>query len=171
MWTFNLIAVEYFWRTRVDLVGGTRDVLSAPVWPRTTRPQLQEQRRHQSNAGYLITSHETVQSWTEESLVKFRNAMRVCWHWTKAHLTHLTLLYHFNSTVYDVCYHNHQRNTNNLWLYNYSSLQDVLSFWIKKGVDGFRIDAINTLFENNYEKDEPLSDIPGVLPVCETDNR
>ncbi len=49
-----------------------------------------------------------------------------------------------------------------------NNFQDVLSFWVKKGVDGFRIDAIDTLWENNYDKDAPLSNKPGTVPVSET---
>ncbi len=45
-------------------------------------------------------------------------------------------------------------------------LQNVLSFWIKRGVDGFRVDAINTLFENHYDRDEPRSALTDALPVC-----
>lgn len=34
---------------------------------------------------------------------------------------------------------------------------DVLEFWLKKGAGGFRIDAINYLFEDKDLRDEPLS--------------
>ncbi|XP_012267100.2 maltase 2-like [Athalia rosae] len=36
-------------------------------------------------------------------------------------------------------------------------MRDVLSFWLKRGVDGFRIDAINQMFENEELEDEPPS--------------
>lgn len=44
-------------------------------------------------------------------------------------------------------------------------LQAVFQFWLDRGVDGFRVDAIDTLFENNYDMDEPRSDIPDAFPV------
>ena len=34
---------------------------------------------------------------------------------------------------------------------------DILSFWIEKGVDGFRMDAVPFLFEDPSLRDEPLS--------------
>lgn len=42
------------------------------------------------------------------------------------------------------------------------SMKNVLRFWLRKGVSGFRVDAINTLFEtppdvNGNFRDEPLS--------------
>ena len=43
-------------------------------------------------------------------------------------------------------------------------MKDVMTFWMDKGVDGFRIDAVNFLFEDDRFMDEPLSGIPGVNP-------
>ena len=34
---------------------------------------------------------------------------------------------------------------------------DILNFWMEKGVDGFRMDAVPWLFEDPDFKDEPLS--------------
>lgn len=36
-------------------------------------------------------------------------------------------------------------------------MEDVLTFWMKRGVDGFRVDAINQMFEVLDLKDEPKS--------------
>lgn len=41
-------------------------------------------------------------------------------------------------------------------------MNEVLRFWLRKGVDGFRIDAVPFIFESKetedgYYKDEPLS--------------
>ena len=42
-------------------------------------------------------------------------------------------------------------------------MEDVLTFWMKRGVDGFRVDAINHMFEDEQFRDEPRSnrvDVP-----------
>lgn len=36
-------------------------------------------------------------------------------------------------------------------------MKDVLTFWMDKGADGFRVDAVNHLFEDPAFRDEPLS--------------
>ena len=43
-------------------------------------------------------------------------------------------------------------------------MENVLTFWLDRGVDGFRIDAIIHLFEDALLRDEPRSNRPGVLP-------
>ncbi|XP_011875707.1 PREDICTED: maltase 1-like [Vollenhovia emeryi] len=51
---------------------------------------------------------------------------------------------------------------------NYSSvtlqreMKNVLNFWLDRGVDGFRIDAISHLFEDARYLDEPRNDAPGI---------
>lgn len=37
------------------------------------------------------------------------------------------------------------------------AMKDVLTFWMDKGADGFRIDAVNHLFEDPAMRNEPLS--------------
>ncbi|KAL6256798.1 hypothetical protein P5V15_011737 [Pogonomyrmex californicus] len=41
-------------------------------------------------------------------------------------------------------------------------IKDIIIFWLKKGVDGFRVDAVPHLYETNYTQDEPKSNINGV---------
>ncbi|XP_053984597.1 alpha-glucosidase-like [Hylaeus volcanicus] len=41
-------------------------------------------------------------------------------------------------------------------------MQNVLTFWMNRGVDGFRIDAINFMIENSKFLDEPKSNVSGV---------
>lgn len=36
-------------------------------------------------------------------------------------------------------------------------MKDVLTFWLDKGADGFRVDAVNHLFEDAAMRDEPVS--------------
>lgn len=36
-------------------------------------------------------------------------------------------------------------------------MKDVLVFWMERGVDGFRIDAIDQLFEDDRFLDEPVA--------------
>ena len=37
------------------------------------------------------------------------------------------------------------------------AMKDVLTFWMEKGADGFRIDAVNLLFEDSAFRNESLS--------------
>ncbi|XP_012283498.1 maltase 1 [Orussus abietinus] len=43
-------------------------------------------------------------------------------------------------------------------------MKNVLKFWLDRGVEGFRIDAINHMFEDPRFLDEPRSFLPGVKP-------
>jgi alpha-glucosidase len=36
-------------------------------------------------------------------------------------------------------------------------MKDILTFWLGKGVDGFRVAAVSHLFEDSAMRDEPLS--------------
>ena len=42
------------------------------------------------------------------------------------------------------------------------AMKDVLTFWMDKGVDGFRIDALNYVFEDKLFRDDPKSNISGI---------
>ena len=44
----------------------------------------------------------------------------------------------------------------------YEAMSNVLIFWMNKGVDGFRIDAINHMFEDIRELDEPKVNNPNI---------
>ena len=41
----------------------------------------------------------------------------------------------------------------------------MLRFWLDRGVDGFRVDAIQTLFEKEHLQDEPPSGLEGFTSV------
>jgi alpha-glucosidase len=43
-------------------------------------------------------------------------------------------------------------------------MKNVLTFWMDRGVEGFRIDAINHMYEDVGFLDEPPSNIPGLPP-------
>lgn len=43
-------------------------------------------------------------------------------------------------------------------------MQEVIKFWLKRGIDGFRIDAVPHLFEVDDLRDEPRSNAPGSTP-------
>ncbi|XP_012222970.1 alpha-glucosidase [Linepithema humile] len=53
---------------------------------------------------------------------------------------------------------------------NYNSIalqqeiKNVLTFWMNRGVEGFRIDTVNHLFEDPRFLDEPPTNIPGLPP-------
>lgn len=51
----------------------------------------------------------------------------------------------------------------NVTLFRLSS-QDILHFWLGKGVDGFRMDAVKHLLEATHLRDEPQVD-PNKPPV------
>ncbi|XP_033222514.1 alpha-glucosidase-like [Belonocnema kinseyi] len=42
------------------------------------------------------------------------------------------------------------------------AMKDALKFWLDRGVDGFRIDAINFAFEDKLFRDDPNSNISGI---------
>ena len=44
------------------------------------------------------------------------------------------------------------------------AMKDVLTFWMDRGVEGFRVDAILHLFEDEKLRDEPKSNIPNISP-------
>ena len=44
------------------------------------------------------------------------------------------------------------------------AMKDVFTFWMDRGVDGFRIDAINHMMEDSRMLDEPKNNVPNVGP-------
>ncbi|XP_063232110.1 maltase A1-like [Bacillus rossius redtenbacheri] len=44
-------------------------------------------------------------------------------------------------------------------------MKDVLRYWLRLGVDGFRVDSIPHLFEDTRFLDEPLTHTPGLQPT------
>ncbi|XP_065203779.1 maltase A3-like [Planococcus citri] len=46
----------------------------------------------------------------------------------------------------------------------YEEMKNILTYWLDKGVDGFRLDAVNYLYEDKNYPDEPLSNKPNVAP-------
>ncbi|XP_018908637.1 maltase 2 [Bemisia tabaci] len=44
-------------------------------------------------------------------------------------------------------------------------MKDVLTFWMDRGVDGFRMDAVMTIFEDELLRDNPRSNNPDALPT------
>ena len=48
-----------------------------------------------------------------------------------------------------------------------AAMQDVLRFWLGRGVDGFRIDAIDRLVKDRELRDDPPASAPFALPLGE----
>ena len=48
-----------------------------------------------------------------------------------------------------------------------SAMQDVLRFWLDRGVDGFRLDAIDRLVKDAELRDDPPASAPFALPLQE----
>jgi alpha-glucosidase len=48
-----------------------------------------------------------------------------------------------------------------------AAMQDVLRFWIDRGVDGFRLDAIDRLVKDAQLRDDPPASAPFALPLDE----
>ena len=46
-------------------------------------------------------------------------------------------------------------------------MQDVIRFWLDRGVDGFRIDAIDRLVKDAELRDDPPASAPFALPLPE----
>ena len=49
-----------------------------------------------------------------------------------------------------------------------AAMQDVVRFWVARGADGFRLDAIDRLAKDPELRDDPPSDEPFGLPLLET---
>jgi alpha-glucosidase len=52
-----------------------------------------------------------------------------------------------------------------------AAMQDVLRFWLERGVDGYRIDAIDRLLKDRELRDEPPATEPFGLPLTEEEAR
>ncbi|XP_047354643.1 maltase 1-like [Vespa velutina] len=69
----------------------------------------------------------------------------------------------YNATLKEWYFHQFEYRQPDL---NYSNkevqaeMEDVIRFWLRKGVDGFRIDAVPHLFESEDLRDEPRSSDP-----------
>jgi alpha-glucosidase len=48
-----------------------------------------------------------------------------------------------------------------------AAMQDVLRFWLERGADGYRVDAIDRLLKDPELRDEPLATAPFGLPLTE----
>jgi alpha-glucosidase len=48
-----------------------------------------------------------------------------------------------------------------------AAMQDVVRFWIDRGVDGFRLDALDRLIKDDQLRDDPPASAPFGLPVPE----
>jgi len=45
------------------------------------------------------------------------------------------------------------------------AMGDVIRFWVERGVDGFRVDAVQQLMKDSDLRDDPLATTPFVLPL------
>jgi alpha-glucosidase len=52
-----------------------------------------------------------------------------------------------------------------------AAMQDMLRFWLKRGVDGYRIDAIDRLLKDPHLRDDPSASEPFGLPLREDEAR
>jgi alpha-glucosidase len=46
-----------------------------------------------------------------------------------------------------------------------AAMQDVVRFWLDRGVDGFRVDAVDRLLKDRRLRDDPVADTPFALPL------
>ncbi|XP_076288783.1 alpha glucosidase 2 [Lasioglossum baleicum] len=44
-------------------------------------------------------------------------------------------------------------------------MKDIITFWLDRGLDGFRIDAVPHIIEGDISKDEPTVNVPGAKPT------
>jgi alpha-glucosidase len=52
-----------------------------------------------------------------------------------------------------------------------AAMQDVLGFWLERGADGYRIDAIDRLLKDEQLRDEPPATEPFGLPLTEEETK
>ncbi len=48
-----------------------------------------------------------------------------------------------------------------------AAMQDVVRFWVERGVDGFRLDALDRLIKDDQLRDDPPASAPFALPLDE----
>lgn len=73
------------------------------------------------------------------------------WEWNEVRQQYY--LHQFAAGQPDLNYHDAALN---------QEMKNVLTFWMKRGVDGFRIDVMNHLFEDPLFRDEPKANVTGI---------
>ncbi|KAL0125452.1 hypothetical protein PUN28_004517 [Cardiocondyla obscurior] len=59
-------------------------------------------------------------------------------------------------------FHERQPDLNYSNPYVQEEMREIITYWLRKGISGFRVDAVPHIFETNYTSDEPRSNEEGV---------